>query len=113
RADIEGSKINVAMNAWLPELFCKLLEILQKGNCFPKREPSSDYLTINLESNLLTAESFDVESLVVNGRITTLKLGKNPNLQVLKDSVFMSFLINTGRSNPNELDTVDLEGGPL
>ena len=84
-----------------------------ESHAFYFEEPSNEYLTINLESNQLTAESFDVESFAINGRVTTVKMGGNPNLQVLKDSVFRSFLVNTGRSSPAEQNIVDLRGSPL
>ncbi|CAG2102916.1 unnamed protein product [Medioppia subpectinata] len=82
-------------------------------HAFYFEDSSNEYLTINLESNLLTQESFEVESMSTNGRITTVKLGGNPNLQVLKDSVFRSFLLNTGRSNPAEQNMLDMRGSPL
>lgn len=84
-----------------------------ESHAFYFEEPSNDYVTINLESNQLTAESFEVDAFAINGRITTVKMGNNPNLQVLKESVFRSFLVNTGRSAPNEQNIVDLRGSPL
>lgn len=83
------------------------------SHAFHFKQPSDNYLTINLESNQLTEESFGSELFGVNQRITTLKLGGNPNIAVLKEPIFKPFLLESGRTSPNEQNIVDMRGSPL
>jgi hypothetical protein len=45
----------------------------------------------------------------LNGRVTTIKLGANPLLQVLEEPVFREFLSN----KQNDQNLIDLKGSPL
>jgi len=71
---------------------------------------SNEKLIINLEHNNITYKSFANNSLLLNGRTTTLKLGANPLLQVLDESVFHEFLISKLSGDQNQ---IDLRGSPL
>lgn len=66
--------------------------------------PSNEKLLINLWNSSLTYKSFENNSFDPNGRPTTLNLGANPNLQVLEESVFHSFLSNKANGHENHID---------
>jgi hypothetical protein len=70
---------------------------------------SDDKLLINLENNNLTFKSFANDSFEMSGRITTIKLGANPLLQVLEEPVFRTFLSN----KPNDQNQIDVKGSQL
>ncbi|KAG0272538.1 hypothetical protein BGZ96_005270, partial [Linnemannia gamsii] len=82
------------------------------SRAFYSENPSKNPLIINLENNLLTSASFQPDSFAGNGMAIMLKLGGNPNILVLDESVFKPFLLN-GRIDSGQQNIVDMRGSPL
>ena len=74
-------------------------------------EPIKEKLLIDLTHNNLTENSFGVNSFQVNERIVELRLGANPKLRVLSETVFEPFLVN--KFNESDNNSIDLTGSPL